>query len=64
MGVIMKDKILTIDEVAEYLKIPKPTLYYLAQEEKIPAFKVGKHWRFEKQRIDAWIKKQHEKKMR
>lgn len=55
----MKDKILTIDEVAKYLKIPKPTLYYLAQEEKIPAFKVGRHWRFEKWRVDSWIKKQH-----
>jgi len=54
----MKDKIFTIDEVAEYLKIPKSTLYCLAQQ------KVGRHWRFEKQRIDKWIEGQYHKKMR
>jgi len=47
--------VLTIDELAEYLKIPKSTLYKLAQEGKLPAQKVGKHWRFRKEAIDRWL---------
>ena len=60
----MKNNIFTVDEVAKYLKIPKPTLYYLTQQKKIPPFKCGRHWRFEKKRIDKWIEKQYYKKMR
>ena len=47
--------ILTIDDLAEYLKIPKSTLYKLAQEGKIPGQKVGRHWRFRKEAIDRWL---------
>ena len=49
------DSILTIDELAAYLKIPKATLYKLAQESKIPGQKVGRHWRFRKETIDRWL---------
>ncbi len=47
--------ILTIDEVAELLKIPVSSVYHLAQEGKIPAQKVGKHWRFHKQTLVDWV---------
>lgn len=47
--------ILTIDELSDYLKIPKSSLYKLAQEGKIPCQKVGKHWRFRKEAIDRWL---------
>jgi len=47
--------VLTINELAEYLRIPKSTLYKLAQEGKIPAQKVGRHWRFRKEAIDRWL---------
>jgi excisionase family DNA binding protein len=47
--------VLTIDELAEYLKIPKSTLYKLAQEGKVPGQKVGRHWRFRKETIDRWL---------
>jgi excisionase family DNA binding protein len=50
-----EDKILTIEEVSSYLKIPKQTLYFWARQGQIPAMKVGKHWRFKKSSIDAWI---------
>ena len=49
------DAVLTIDELAEYLKISKSTLYKLAQDGRIPAQKVGKHWRFRKAAIDRWL---------
>lgn len=50
--------ILTLDELHTYLKIPKPTLYSLAQNGRIPAAKIGKHWRFRKAYIDTWFDSQ------
>ena len=50
--------ILTITEVAEYLKVAERTLYRLAAAKKIPAFKVGGMWRFPRADIDQWIKRQ------
>lgn len=49
---------MTIDELADYLKLSKSTLYKLAQEGKVPGQKVGKHWRFHKKSIDAWLNTQ------
>lgn len=48
--------VLTIDELSEYLKISKSTLYKLAQVGSIPCQKVGKHWRFHKDAIDEWLR--------
>ena len=48
-------EILTVEELHSYLKIPKPTLYALAQNGRIPAAKIGKHWRFRRADIDEWL---------
>jgi len=50
--------ILTILEVAKYLKVAERTVYRLAAAKKIPAFKVGGSWRFSRAEIDRWIKRQ------
>jgi excisionase family DNA binding protein len=50
-----RDAVLTIDELSEYLKIPKSTLYKLLQEGKVPGQKVGRHWRFHRDVIDRWL---------
>lgn len=50
-----KQEILTIEELSEYLKIPRSTLYKLCQEGRIPSQKVGRHWRFRKDTIDKWL---------
>jgi len=47
--------VMTIEQLADYLQIAKSTLYKLAQEGRIPAQKVGKHWRFHRETIDRWI---------
>jgi excisionase family DNA binding protein len=47
--------ILTIDETAALLKIPRSSVYKLAQQGKIPAKKVGRHWRFHRQTIVNWV---------
>ena len=59
----MADKaaeIMTIGELAEYLKISKSTLYKLAQQGGLPGQKVGKRWRFHKDAIDYWLKSRPE----
>ncbi len=52
---IPTDAVFTIDELAIYLKLPKRTLYKLAQEGTIPGHKVGRHWRFKRDTIDRWL---------
>ncbi|SNZ20087.1 methylation-associated defense system helix-turn-helix domain-containing protein MAD1 [Cohaesibacter gelatinilyticus] len=54
----MDSDIMTMKEVAEYLKINEKTAYRLASEGKLPGFKVGGSWRFRKQDIDKWIEEQ------
>lgn len=54
----MSDEILTIKEVADFLKVNERTVYRLAAAKKIPAFKVGNAWRFKKIEIDKWIAEQ------
>ncbi len=58
----MSDQILTVKEVAEYLKVNQRTIYRLATEKKIPAFRVGVSWRFKKEEVDGWISLQQESK--
>lgn len=54
----MESEIMTMREVAEYLKINEKTAYRLASQGKLPGFKVGGSWRFKRSEIGAWIKKQ------
>ena len=54
----MESDILTIKEVAEYLKVKEKTAYKLVAEGKIPGFKVGGSWRFKQSEIDKWIEEQ------
>ena len=51
----LEGEILTLEEVAAYLKASKRTVYRLAQEGKIPAFKLGGSWRFRRAELDRWI---------
>jgi excisionase family DNA binding protein len=49
-------KILTTKELAEYLKLTEVTIYKYANEGKIPGFKIGSRWRFDKEKIDDLLK--------
>lgn len=46
----------TVEDVAEYLDVHAMTVYRYAKSGKIPAFKIGSDWRFNKDSIDSWIK--------
>ena len=54
----MTDEILTLKEVAQYLKLAEKTAYRLAAEGKLPGFKVGGSWRFKREEIEKWIAEQ------
>jgi excisionase family DNA binding protein len=51
-------EILTVKEVSELLKIHEGTVYKMANEGRIPAFKIGSEWRFRKDQIVHWIAEQ------
>lgn len=50
-----QEQVLTLEELALYLKLPKSTVYKLVQEGRIPGQKIGKQWRFGKAAIDRWL---------
>ena len=51
----MIDDILTIDEVANYLRVSERTVYDWAQKGEIPSGKIGTVWRFKKSEIEKWV---------
>lgn len=51
-------EILTLEQVAAFLKASKKTVYRLAQNGEVPAFKLGGSWRFRKAELDKWIANQ------
>jgi excisionase family DNA binding protein len=48
----MSDDVMTVKDVAAYLKLDERTVYNLAIKGKIPAIKIGKQWRFRRAQID------------
>ncbi|MEI6874385.1 MAG: PTS sugar transporter subunit IIA [Spirochaetota bacterium] len=51
----MDDDILTIEEVARYLRVSERTVYDWAQKGEIPSGKIGTVWRFKKTEIERWV---------
>jgi excisionase family DNA binding protein len=49
--------LMTLEEVAAYLRLSKDTVYRLSHGGRIPASKVGNQWRFQRKDVDAWIEK-------
>jgi len=59
---VPNDEILTLKEVAQLLKVAEKTVYTMAQNKELPAFKVRGQWRFRREDIDRWIDQQTDKK--
>jgi excisionase family DNA binding protein len=49
-------EVLTVPDVARYLKLPISTIYALVQEGQLPGRKIGRQWRFYKPLLDAWLR--------
>lgn len=52
------ESVMTVKEVADYLRVNQRTVYRLAVERRLPGFKVGAIWRFKRDDIDHWIAEQ------
>lgn len=52
------DEILTVDQVASYLKTSRKTAYRLVRAGSVPGFRVGAQWRVQKSALVSWIAKQ------
>jgi len=48
--------IMTVHDVASYLRLSEAKVYRLAKEGSVPSFRLGKSWRFRKDMIDEWTK--------
>ena len=57
----MTPEILTVPEMADYLRVHKLTLYRLIKAGRVPFFKIGSDYRFMRSAIEAWIKSLSEK---
>ncbi len=55
--------ILTVKELAEYLKMKPVTIYKLSKQGKIPAFRVASSWRYKKELIDKWLIEESKKNL-
>ena len=49
---------MTIDDLADYLKVTRRTIYDWLKHNKIPALKLVGQWRFKKDKIDSWLESQ------
>lgn len=49
-----QSKVMTVEEVSEYLHVHPSTIYRLIKRRKIPAFRIGSDWRFNIETIDKW----------
>ena len=53
-------QILTAKELAKYLKLTEVTIYKYVKEGKIPARRIGSRWRFDKNQIDEFLRREEE----
>lgn len=53
--------VMNVDDLADYLRLPKTTIYRLVQRGNIPGKKAGRQWRFHKGAIDMWLSTQSNK---
>ena len=56
--------LMNFNDTKKYLKTSRATLYRLIQSKKIPATKMGRQWRFKKERLDKWLEAHENIKMR
>jgi excisionase family DNA binding protein len=54
----LEAKVITVDELTEYLRIHRSTLYRLLKRQQLPGFRIGSDWRFNVEAIDEWCRQQ------
>ncbi len=51
----MEDRWLSVDEIGEYLGVKRDTVYKWVNEKNMPAHKIGRLWKFKKEKVDKWV---------
>jgi len=51
-----KPPLMTVEDVAEYLRVKTSTVYEWAKDGKLPGAKVGRLWRFQREQIEDWVR--------
>ena len=59
-GTPKTENLMTIEELADYLRVTRRTIYEWLRCKKIPALRMVGQWRFKKEKIDEWLQKQSE----
>jgi excisionase family DNA binding protein len=54
---INKAQVLTVNELADFLRIHRSTVYRLLKTKSLPAFRVGSDWRFNTETVNEWMNK-------
>jgi len=54
----MTDKLLTLNDLSEYLNISRRTVYRLLEGTQLPAYRIGGHLRFKRNDVDEWLEHQ------
>ncbi|MFH1692067.1 MAG: helix-turn-helix domain-containing protein [Candidatus Omnitrophota bacterium] len=49
-------RLMDVEELADYLRLKKQTIYNWLYQSKMGGIKVGDAWRFDKKQIDEWLK--------
>lgn len=49
-------EVMTVDEVAAYLRCHPSTIYRMLRRKELPAFKIGSDWRFPREQIEAYVR--------
>ena len=53
----LQNKIMSAEEVSNWLRVPRSTLYRLCSDGQIPCTKIGKHWRFDRSLVESWFER-------
>jgi len=56
----MKERLLSVEELAEYLQLSTKTVYRMLRRGQVPCYRVGNQWRFRKETIDAWLENEQQ----
>ena len=54
----MESPLMNLEELAKYIGVSNTTVYRYLKQKKLPAIKIGRLWKFRKEKIDAWLEKQ------
>jgi excisionase family DNA binding protein len=56
LDMVDTQEVMTLSEVANYLRVHPSTIYRLLRDREIPAFKLGRDWRFSRDQVDQWCR--------